>query len=141
MKITPLVQVADVVAETRDGQPVFLLDLVDSWARDVLRFVTQASTHWRDDDPELWRTDDFVGTLHLRDRLKAAITGVADTAPLAAVSVTDELFRRFTVFDETDSLALSGHDVSRERWWWQRVPTAGPVARELAEWRARLDGQ
>jgi ribonuclease HI len=114
---------------------VFLLDLVDSWASHVCRFVKEASVSGLVTGSRHWGADDWIGALYIRDHLERVLERLGIGGTLATVEVTDELFRRFTVTDVSGALRLSGiDDLPHEPWWWLRVPTTGPVAYELATW-------
>lgn len=122
------------VAEVRGGRSVYLLDLVDAWAADVWLFANEAAapTDPLADDRTVF---DFIAALHLRNRLDRALRAIDGDVALSCVAAADELFRRFTVFDGTQTLQRGYPDARREPWWWERVPTAGPVFDELvAKW-------
>lgn len=119
---------------TRSDEEFFLLDSVDSWAGHVNRFVKEASGSAPLGSTP-WGAYDWIAALHLRDHLRRALSELEIVEPLATIEVTDELFRRFTVPDESGLLRLSGmDDLPSEPWWWHRVPSAGPAADEFAEW-------
>jgi ribonuclease HI len=108
------------------GRDVFLLDLVDSWAGQVGRFVKEASVSGPATGSHHWGADDWIGALYIRDHLERVLENLGIGGTLATVEVTDELFRRFTVTDVSGAL---------------RVPATGPVADELATWSRAAQGQ
>jgi hypothetical protein len=124
------IDVSGVVAEYRADDPIYLLDLADGWAQHVLRFIAEAGS--QETPPDFWGGDDFIGALHLRSRLEEALRG--EPIDLPTVAAVDELFRRFTKSDDDAWLQRSGHEIPSEPWWWQRVPAAGPAAKEMAGW-------
>jgi hypothetical protein len=130
MRVTRLIEVAGIVAGTRCGEPIYLLDIVDSWARHVLRLAVEAAAP-PDPTANTWGAHDYIAALHIRDRLEHALSTTQPVVELACVAATDELFRRFTVIDESGKLRGCGVDVPLEPWWWQRVPAEGPVAEDL----------
>jgi hypothetical protein len=133
MRITRSTQLAGVLAYTRDGKPLYVLDLVDSWASHVRRLAVEAAAPL---DPlaNTWGVFDFIAALYIRDRLDHALSAIGDDVESPCVAATDELFRLFTEFDKSQALRRCDADVPLEPWWWQRIPTAGPALEELKAW-------
>ena len=104
-----------------------LLDLVDSWARHVRRFARESSGA---DFDSSWGVYDYIAALHIRDAVARGLGDQPDLPP--PVAAADELLRRFTEPDHDRLLQRAEPDAPRDPWWWQRVPSAGPVATDLA---------
>jgi hypothetical protein len=121
------INLVSVNVEVGEGKSIAALDLVDGWASHVLRLLHESGASVQDDDLASG-AHDWIAALYLRDRVQR----VVDAAVPATVEATDELFRSFTKPDEEQFLRRAAHDLPREPWWWGRIPTAGPVARELS---------
>lgn len=130
MRITRSRQARDIVAEVRGERHIYVLDLVDAWAADVSLLATEAARPL-DPSADSRTVFDFIGTLHLRNRLDRALRAIDGDVALPSVAVTDELFRRFTMIDESQALHRGWNEVPLEPWWWQRIPIAGPVFEEI----------
>lgn len=125
--MTELTAVSVHLGETRVIQ---LLDALDSWALNVLRFHRELGLG--PDAPDAYGADDYVGALFGRDRIERALSGTfAGREGPAALEIVDEFFRGFTVPDSTKLLRHAGNSDDRDPWWWQRVPLQGPVVEEL----------
>jgi hypothetical protein len=91
---TRSVDLASVSIDAGDGRSAQALDLVDSWAGNVLRLFNESIA-----PPEnvelVWGADDWVAALYMRDRVQRAIDSRSahDDVP-ATVQVTDECFAR-----------------------------------------------
>ena len=107
-----------------------LLTVVDSWARHVLRLAEESKgVETRDS----WVSHDYVGALYVRDEIERGLSGEINPT----VAAIDELLRGFTRPDEFGELRILGYEVPSEPWWWQRVPSTGPIADELHALRMR----
>ncbi|HTU87279.1 MAG TPA: hypothetical protein VMF57_16990 [Solirubrobacteraceae bacterium] len=105
-----------------------VLDLADSWAGHVLRFIREGSST---DVEACWGAHDYVPALIIRDALQR---GLPDpTSPPAFIDITDQMFRSFTQPDEHADLRLVDHDHPHDEWWCRRIPKAGPIAAELQQ--------
>jgi len=126
---------AQVTVRLPYGGSMTLADVVNAWARRVARL--RAEEHSSLDDPATWGGHDYIGTLHWRSHVAAAI----DQAPaevrglmLERVAPVDEAFLSFT---EPDSRGLVGRFANEQRpdsgwwWWWQRLPKSGPAREEI----------
>lgn len=129
-RFTQSEQLVGIVAETPSGRAIYLLDLVDSWARQMALIAAEAGAPLGS-MPDTRTADDFVGALYTRSRLEKALAMVDGEVSLGSVMAADELFRRFTVFDGTETLRRVYDDAPLQPWWWQRVPTSGPIYEEL----------
>lgn len=110
------------------------LDLVDSWAYEVLRLYRES---FGSETRESWIPDDFVAALYTRDRLETVLRGLGDERELPSVLAVDELFRSFTVADPARVLnEWDSDELPSEPWWWQRIPKQGPIAKELSKFAA-----
>ena len=116
-----------------EGRRTSLADLASGWAAHVNRFELESGLSW--DDAAAWTEHDFVGALHLRDRLARAL----DQAPTAERQLAegvlvgvDSRFKGFTGPDSRRLLArvLPGEELGTS-WWWQRIPLKGPVLEGL----------
>ena len=133
-------ELVQVTVDLGYGRSSKLLDLIDSWADHVLRFLREA--HPAFDAPALaWGVHDFVASLYIRDRVQQGIMAYSmdfDATLPPTVVISDEVFRSFTAQDDRGDLRLVFNDIPSEPWWWQRVPKAGPVLTELQEIVSRL---
>jgi hypothetical protein len=131
---------AQVTVSLPYGGAMTLADVVTGWARRVARL--QAEERSSLDDPAVWGGHDYIGTLHWRSHVEAAI----QEAPaelrdlmLERVAAVDEAFLSFT---EPDPRGLVGRFANEKPpdsgwwWWWQRMPKAGPAREEIDQFAA-----
>jgi hypothetical protein len=119
------------------GATMTLANVVKGWASRVARF--QAEEHSSLDDPSTWGGHDYIGTLHWRSHVNAAIqqtpAKVRDLM-LERVAVVDEAFLAFT---EPDTQGLVNRFANEQPpdsgWWWQRLPRTGPAREEIDQIR------
>lgn len=118
-----------------DGyQSLAFVTELEGWAGRVLRLRRELEESIA--SHQVWGPYDLVGACHNRDRLE--VMGVRRSRSLEAV---DELFRSFTEEVGTgwvDAIGLA--DQTGNEWWWQRVPSRGPVREELAQRGFRRGG-
>ena len=109
-----------------------LSDLIDGWCGHVLRFISERGKHWADHAEDVWGIDDLVGAYCLRDRIEALI-GQSAKRPPHALELGDQVLRSFTSEGDFDWIRHAGQSAGTG-WWWRRLPTAGPVSEQIAEW-------
>ena len=116
-----------------NGKTISGLDLVDSWSARVLRLFHEANDPHSMSMSSCWGVHDFIAALFIRDHLDNGIHHVnhEGEADPFAVQVADELFQSFTVLDAKGRLRTARSDLSHEPWWWQRIPSRGPIRDEL----------
>lgn len=119
------------------GRATTLADLASGWAAHVARFEREATLSW--DDPTAWAEDDFVGALHLRDRLALALEQAPARERELVERVLPEIDRRFEQLTKPDTSQLLARvlpgEALRAAWWWSRIPTKGPVLEGLLRLR------
>jgi hypothetical protein len=90
---------------------------------------------------DAWGAHDWVAAMIIRgfaERSLAVLSGEVLVKAQRIVDRYDSLLRDFT---EPDSRRLVYHfapdDVGRG-WWWERIPTTGPVVEELTTFATRV---
>lgn len=128
------------------GRVTSLAELVAGWASHVERLSAESARTGADpDDASVWTPDDFVGALHLRNRVAAGIA--ATPAPLLAaaeraVAAADARFTALTEPDDDGLLDAAVRPGDRlSGWWWHRVPRRGPIRDELVAWAKGREGR
>lgn len=121
------------------GRRLSLHDLITSWHRDVERLRREAAGEAA--DPRSTRNEhDYVGVLLLRDRLENALREVGHHRARTLVDQVDATLRSFTGESPAELLAgiadVSPHD---RAWWWRRIPSTGPLRRDLQWYLDNLD--
>ena len=117
------------------GRQSLLFELIDGWAGHVARLWDEAH---QADSLDAWGVHDYVAALYLRSKVERGLLQ-ADIAPPAVLSVADQLFREFTVVDESGALARIEPSPNTDGWWWSRIPKLGPVAGALTSETAEPD--
>lgn len=124
---------AQVVVTLPYGGAMTLADVVKGWASRVGRF--QAEERSSLDDPATWGGHDYIGALHWRSHVAAALQQApADVRDLMLerVASVDEAFMSFT---EPDSQYLVSRFANEQPpgsgWWWHRLPRTGPAREEM----------
>ncbi|WP_146244050.1 hypothetical protein [Curtobacterium sp. MCBD17_013] len=111
-----------------------LSTLIEDWAARVLKFADDSRT----ETVRPWTLDDYLGALHLRDVIDRELVGSASgTALPPTLRLADWVLS--DISETVEPLVLEA-DVGEAatRWWWSRIPAAGPVAedyRESMEWQ------
>jgi hypothetical protein len=107
-----------------------LLDLVGSWAQHVLRLYNERNTTF-EQSPYAWGVWDLGAANIIREVVARALVenGLDDPPVLNAI---DELFKSFTSSREVDWGRLM-HEQRGTGWWWDRIPTSGPVLADYEE--------
>jgi hypothetical protein len=116
---------------TGHGRTANGLDLIDSWSAHVVRFALESGAS--EPSGTDWGVHDYIAALYIRDQVRLCVHQVTPTkedAPFT-VQAADELLRSFTVPDIDERLRHVANDVPRSPWWWGRIPSSGPVARDL----------
>jgi hypothetical protein len=115
------------------GGAMTLADVVKGWARRVDRF--RAEAHSSLDDPATWGGHDYIGTLHWRSHVAAAIEQApADVRDLMLerVAAVDQAFMSFTEPDPQGLVSRFANEQPPDSgWWWQRLPRTGPAREEM----------
>jgi hypothetical protein len=127
------------VHETGHGRTVVVLDLIDSWAGHVLRLFRESTGQV----PDSWGAHDYIAALYVRDRLGNALkrmTNEIHRDDPFSVQTIDSLFVSFTSADVEHQLRRFQDELPGDPWWWQRIPTTGPVATQLRAARAKCEG-
>ncbi|MEV6031476.1 hypothetical protein AB0L65_10030 [Nonomuraea sp. NPDC052116] len=84
-------------------------------------------------NPRVWGAHDLPAALYIRDRVEQALA--EPDAPQEAREVVAAADARFAAATRAGgrrliSLLLN-EDLTGKAWWWDRVPTSGPIIEEL----------
>lgn len=114
---------------------VQLIDAINDWSDRVLKLLFDSRQKELARDGSTWSLYDLVGSLIRRDAIEVAIRealGVA--ARISILKAADELFRSFTREIEIDValLAEENPEPHDAHWWWNRIPSSGPLAEEIS---------
>lgn len=115
------------------GGAMTLADVIKGWDSRVERF--RAEEHSSLDDPSTWGGHDYIGTLHWRSHVAAAIqqapAEVRDLM-LERVASVDDAFMSFTEPDRRGVVSRFANEQPPDSgWWWQRLPRTGPAREEI----------
>jgi hypothetical protein len=114
------------------GRKRSLLQLVDAWSDHVLRLYRERDMTLAE-APSAWGVHDYIAALSIRDHLEHGLEQITEQRIPSVVEIADELLRTFTATASAGMTRLSAFDetIPTEPWWWQRLPTTGPVAEEV----------
>jgi hypothetical protein len=113
-----------------------VLELIDAWAARVLKLLNDIDAGLTTADAEAWSIHDLIGSFYLRDSIEnslSSVKGVAAGRRVASLEAVDRLFRGMTTEDAYGIVRLVEQDGPGDGWWWNRVPSAGPIADEIRE--------
>lgn len=110
-------------------------ELIEAWRQHVEKFVAESRLSGSDPsvqrDARVWGAHDLPAAFHLRDRIQHVLTHDQPPTP-EELGQIDDHFRSTTVEDGRLLIGrLLDEDISGRAWWWQRIPTSGPVVDEL----------
>ncbi len=114
-------------------------DLVVGWAAHIDRLTEETARHAGERD--VWNAHDYVAALVVRRLAQHALDQMESPlreAATAAITRTDQRLRDFTRADERGVLRRFAADDAGPEWWWELVPSTGPVAEELADFAGRV---
>lgn len=115
-------------------------DLVVGWAAHVTRLSQER--HLRPPaDRDAWNAHDYVASLVIRGFAQRALDHLdkhLQSRVRRTVARFDELLLSFTEPDVRGLLRRFAAEDADERWWWDRIPTSGPVHDELLRFGAHL---
>jgi hypothetical protein len=115
-------------------------DLVVGWAAHVTRLSQER--HLRPPaDRDAWNAHDYVASLVVRGFTQRALDHLDEhlqSRVVRTVTRFDELLLSFTEPDARGLLRRFAGEDADDRWWWDRIPTSGPVHDELLRFGARL---
>lgn len=87
---------------------------------------------------------DYYAALLVRSQVEEALINVPakhHSMVRDELTVIDDKFLRFTRIDGNSDLerflSFTYNETTDDGWWWQRIPTSGPVCEELAAILAR----
>jgi hypothetical protein len=111
-----------------------MYDLLLGWTAHVSRLRAEQGQDLSM-NPSLWNEHDYVAALGIRDLVEKAFALLdADLAAVAReiVSRADADFLSFTTEDGRDLLMrVAGVDVTRQGWWWNRLPQRGLILENM----------
>lgn len=115
-------------------------DLIVGWAAHVTRLLQERELRLAD-QRDVWNAHDYVAALVIRgfaerglDQLDHGLRARAG----AAVRRFDEQLRGFTEPDSRGLLRRFAAQDAGNEWWWERIPTSGPVRDDLLAFAARI---
>jgi hypothetical protein len=110
---------------------------VQGWRQHVDKIDAERSLSYDDpavrEDVRVWGAHDLAAALYIRDRVEQALAE-PDAPPQARemVAVVDAKFMAGTRPGGRRLISLLlNEDLSGTPWWWDRIPTSGPIAEEL----------
>ena len=122
------------------SRQVSLLDLVDDWAQRVVKFASDIAETRSLDEGTTWGFHDIVGAFQLRDAIESSVPkqegGTA--ADIAVLQATDLLLMKLTEDGGRPLYQRIYPEDVTPRWWWDRLPTVGPVREEAEEIRRNV---
>jgi hypothetical protein len=112
------------------GRTRTMYDLILGWAAHV-RKLKEELTASLSTNPAVWNEHDYVAALFIRDFVETGLSllggGLVSTAQ-RLVAQADAEFNSFTQDGYLALLAQVAQVGAEDRgWWWDRIPTAGPV--------------
>ncbi|HEX7659607.1 MAG TPA: hypothetical protein VF444_09015 [Pseudonocardiaceae bacterium] len=110
-----------------------------AWEIHVEKIDNDRALPWG--DHSVWTEHDLAAAMFIRDfvedDLRQLRPGLAEKVR-RYVTRTDERFKSFTVEDSGQRMGqiagvrMTGRGMEGRGWWWFRVPTSGPIVRDLA---------
>lgn len=117
-----------------DPERTALVSLVESWSGHVARFLRELELSWVDTTLDVWGVRDLAAAYYIRDQIESLLVQAHASRP-HSVELADAVLVSFTAESAFDWLTQTG-DTPGTGWWWQRIPTRGPVRGEIDSWGA-----
>lgn len=119
----------------RFGPRTFLLlNMIDDWARRVVKFASDTADDPHPEGAIVWGFHDMVLAFEFREMIESSRPRENDVvADIAVLDAADLLLMKIT---EADGRALYERiypNAVTPNWWWDRLPTTGPVRAEAEE--------
>ncbi|GAA1702013.1 hypothetical protein GCM10009745_56530 [Kribbella yunnanensis] len=122
-----------VSVQVTPGRSLDLVTLVLGWYEHVTRIERELGLP--DSDRSVWGAHDLIAADILRDLIDRALEMVPLGELGNLLAALDEVGSRFRSYTEADQrgalLRLHGEEPDPRGWWWDRIPCAGPIRREL----------
>lgn len=135
--MTTMAEWAKISIPYPSGEDVTVIELISWWAGSVMKLKNDIDSGQRladDDEGKLWHVYDLVGAYALRGRVQQAFDKVVETYGPTRIALLEAVDTLFVSFTEVDSRHVA-RDAERRgfvprsgAWWWDRLPTSGPVA-------------
>ena len=112
-----------------------VIDAINDWADWVLKLLFDSREQSLKSTGSVWSLYDLIASLIRRDAIERTINSqLRSDARISILKAIDELFESFTRQIEFDVAALPDADPEPhdQNWWWNRIPSAGPLAREAS---------
>jgi hypothetical protein len=113
--------------------PTTAVELAVRWSHSVAKLDDDRALPWSDHG--VWTEHDLVGALYLRDAVETGLDALPEPARAkvaAFVGRVDDRYRSFTVDDPSGRMGVVAvRDLTGRGWWWFRVPSSGPIVRDL----------
>ena len=129
--MTPRLRLSDLAGQV-DSHGTSLIDLIDSWSGHVLRLLRELDLAWEDPANDVWGVFDLAGAYYVRDRIDSILARTHATRP-HGVELADCLLLTFTLETPFEWQSHTGQ-LPGVGWWWQRIPSRGPVRQEIDSW-------
>lgn len=115
-------------------------DLIVGWAAHVTRLGRELDRRLAE-HREVWNAHDYVAALLIRGLVERALDGLDEelrASASRAVQRFDDQLRSFTEPDERGLLRRFAAADAGSQWWWERIPTSGPVRDDLLAFAERI---
>lgn len=127
-------QLRDTSVDIGYGRTRTMYDLILGWAAHVRKFKKELTAS-RLATPYVWNEHDYVAALFVRDFVDAGLSQLSEELSIVVgelISPIDSEYVSFTQGGYRNMLArVAGIDTNSRGWWWDRIPTSGPVLDEL----------
>jgi hypothetical protein len=121
------------VVDLGDGLEPNAASLIIGWAAHDQRLHDERLTSLAE-NRDVWNAHDWVGAMNIRGFAERALEVLSEDVRTKAQNVVnryDDVLMSFTEPDERALLRRFAQEDAGEGWWWDRVPTSGPVHDEL----------
>jgi hypothetical protein len=116
------------------GRTRAMYDLILGWAAHVRRLKEERVASLLT-NPSVWNEHDYVAALFIRDFVEAGLSLLDNSLVSVAqqlISRVDAEYMSFTQAGCRELLArVAQIDTANRGWWWDRMPTSGPVFDQL----------
>jgi hypothetical protein len=127
------------------GRERSLAVLVDGWCRHVARLESESGSMHATDGGS-WTVHDYIAALLIRDWVSEGLMLVPEPLRERVGKLVEWCDVQLLSFTEPDGAKLfarfaseaSGEDLAGKGWWWNRIPSSGPVLEDLLEWKKAM---